>query len=271
MNPLLTTGLDAHRGHTALSVNLNKVALLRNQRALGIPSVTRAATLSLEAGAHGITVHPRPDERHIRAHDVFDLAALMQDWPQAEFNVEGNPLHNLMDFIRQLTRQGLPLHQCTFVPDAMDQSTSDHGWRLTHDADALRPLIAEAQSLGVRVSLFMDPVPQAMAAVRALGAERVELYTESYASAHGTAELAAVLAGFTATAEAGLREGLQINAGHDLNRDNLTDFLRAVPGVQEVSIGHALIADALERGLGEAVRDYLRCIHRAAGAAASTP
>jgi len=269
MNPLLTTGLDVHRGHTALSVNLNKVALLRNQRSLGIPSVTRAARLSLEAGAHGITVHPRPDERHIRAHDVFDLAALMQDWPQAEFNVEGNPLHNLMDFIRELKRQGLPLHQCTFVPDAMDQSTSDHGWQLPHDAAALRPLIAEAQSLGVRVSLFMDPVPQAMAAVRELGAERVELYTETYASAHGTAEFAAVLAGFTATAEAGLREGLQINAGHDLNRDNLTDFLRAVPGVQEVSIGHALIADALELGLGETVRDYLRCIHRAAGAAES--
>ncbi len=271
MNPLLTTGLDAHRGHTALSVNLNKVALLRNQRTLGIPSVTRAATLSLEAGAHGITVHPRPDERHIRAHDVFDLAALMQDWPQAEFNVEGNPLHNLMDFIRELKRQGLPLHQCTFVPDGVEQSTSDHGWQLAHDAATLRELIAEAQSLGVRVSLFMDPLPQAMAAVRELGAERVELYTESYANACGTAELAAVLAGFTATAEAGLREGLQINAGHDLNRDNLTDFLSAVPGVQEVSIGHALIADALELGLSQTVRDYLRCIHRAAGAAASTP
>ena len=264
MNPLLTTGLDAHRGHTALSVNLNKVALLRNQRALGIPSVTRAAALALQAGAHGITVHPRPDQRHIRTHDVFDLAALVQDWPQAEYNIEGNPLHNLMDVIREVKRRGLPLHQCTFVPDAMDQSTSDHGWQLPQDADALAPLIEEAQSLGVRVSLFMDPVPPAMRAVRELGAERVELYTESYARAHRTTAQAQVLAGFAATADAALIEGLQLNAGHDLNRNNLTDFLRAVPGVQEVSIGHALIADALELGLAETVRAYLRCIHASA-------
>ena len=263
MNPLLTTGLDAQRGHTALSVNLNKVALLRNQRALGIPSVTRAATLALQSGAHGITVHPRPDQRHIRSHDVFDLAALMQDWPQAEFNIEGNPLHNLMGVIREVKRRGLPLHQCTFVPDAMDQATSDHGWQFPQDTAVLAPLIAEAQALGVRVSLFMDPLPSAMRAVRELGAERVELYTESYASAHGTPEHAAVLAGFTATADAALIEGLQLNAGHDLNRDNLSDFLRAVPGVQEVSIGHALIAGALELGLAETVRDYLRCIHGA--------
>ena len=263
MNPLLTTGLDAQRGHTALSVNLNKVALLRNQRALGIPSVTRAATLALQAGAHGITVHPRPDQRHIRSHDVFDLAALMQDWPQAEVNIEGNPLHNLMEVIREVKRRGLPLHQCTFVPDAMDQATSDHGWQFPQDAAVLAPLISEAQSLGVRVSLFMDPLPAAMRAVRELGAERVELYTESYARAHGTPEHAAVLAGFSATADAALMEGLQLNAGHDLNRDNLIAFLRAVPGVQEVSIGHALITDALELGLGETVRDYLRCIHRA--------
>lgn len=263
MNPLLITGLEAHRGRTALSVNLNKVALLRNQRDLGIPSVTGAATLALQAGAHGITVHPRPDQRHIRTHDVFDLAALMQDWPQAEYNIEGNPLHNLMDVIREVKRRGLPLHQCTFVPDAMDQATSDHGWQFPQDAEVLAPLISEARSLGVRVSLFMDPVPQAMPAVRALSAECVELYTESYARAHGTGDQAAVLAGFTATADAALIQGLQLNAGHDLNRDNLTDFLRVVPGVREVSIGHALIADALELGLAETVRDYLRCIHRA--------
>lgn len=263
MNPLLTTGLDAHRGGTALSVNLNKVALLRNQRTLTIPSVTRAATLALQAGAQGITVHPRPDQRHIRTHDVFDLAALMQDWPQAEYNIEGNPLHNLMDVVREVRRRGLPLHQCTFVPDTAEQATSDHGWRFPQDAAALAPLVAEVQALGVRVSLFMDPLPEAMPAVQATGAERVELYTESYARAHGTAEQAAVLASFTATADAALRAGLQLNAGHDLNRDNLTDFLRAVPGVMEVSIGHALIADALELGLAETVRDYLRCIHRA--------
>jgi pyridoxine 5-phosphate synthase len=258
MNPLLTTGLDAHRGITALSVNLNKVALLRNTRTLGIPSVTRAATLALEAGAQGITVHPRPDGRHIRAHDVHELASLLKQWPQAEFNIEGNPFHNLMDFVRAVRPQ-----QCTFVPDAEDQATSDHGWQFPQGAQRLAPLVAEAKALGVRVSLFMDPTPSAMRAVRELGADRVELYTESYARAHGTADQVAVLAEFTATASAARLEGLGLNAGHDLNRDNLTDFLRAVPGIQEVSIGHALIADALELGLAETVRDYLRCIHRA--------
>jgi pyridoxine 5-phosphate synthase len=263
MNPLLTTGTLGGHGGTALSVNVNKVALLRNTRALGIPSVVRAATLSLQAGAHGITVHPRPDERHIRASDVHELAELMREWPQAEYNIEGNPFHNLMDFVRELKARGAPLHQCTFVPDSVEQSTSDHGWQFPQDAKALAPLIAEARALGVRVSLFMDPVPQAMAAVREVGADRVELYTESFARAHGAPHGAEVLAAFTATAQAAMREGLGINAGHDLNRHNLTDFLRAVPGVLEVSIGHALIADALELGYTETVRDYLRCIHRA--------
>lgn len=263
MNPLLTTGLDAHRGMTALSVNLNKVALLRNTRALGIPSVTRAATLALEAGCQGITVHPRPDQRHIRPHDVTDLGELLKAWPQAEYNIEGNPFHNLLDEVRGLVRRGLPVRQVTFVPDSVDQPTSDHGWRFPDDHVRLVPLVAECQAMGLRVSLFMDPEPAQMRGAREAGADRVELYTESYARAHGTPQQAQVLAGFTAAAQAALAEGLGLNAGHDLNRDNLTDFLRAVPGVQEVSIGHALIADALELGLAETVRDYLRCIHRA--------
>jgi pyridoxine 5-phosphate synthase len=261
MNPLLTTGLDAHRGSTSLSVNLNKVALVRNTRHLGIPSVTRAAQLCLEAGAQGITVHPRPDERHIRAHDVHNLAELLKQWPKVEYNIEGNPFHNLMDFVRAVRP-----HQATFVPDDAGQPTSDHGWSFPQDADRLRPLIAEAKSLGVRVSLFMDPTPEAMRAVREVGADRVELYTESYARAHATGDHARVLSAFVATAQAALNEGLGLNAGHDLSRDNLTDFLAAVPGVQEVSIGHALISDALELGYTETVRDYLRCIHRAAQA-----
>ncbi|PZP27805.1 MAG: pyridoxine 5'-phosphate synthase [Roseateles depolymerans] len=239
----------------ALSVNVNKVALLRNTRHLGIPSVLRAAEACLLAGAQGITVHPRPDARHIRASDVDDLAAFLKDWPQAEFNIEGNPTQNLMDFVRKHRP-----HQVTFVPDAEDQFTSDHGWMLPQDAERLRPLIREAQDLGVRVSLFMDPQPAAMAAVAELGADRIELYTESFAGAFDTPREAEVLAGFTATAEAALAVGLGINAGHDLNRDNLTAFLRAVPGVQEVSIGHALIADALELGYTETVRAYLRAI-----------
>ncbi|PIM55183.1 pyridoxine 5'-phosphate synthase [Roseateles chitinivorans] len=258
MNPLIAPESGRHDARCALSVNVNKVALLRNTRHLGIPSVTRAAQLCLEAGAQGITVHPRPDERHIRAHDVRELAALMKAWPQAEYNIEGNPTQNLMDFIREVRP-----HQATFVPDSEDQFTSDHGWNLPADTERLRPLIAECRSLGVRVSLFMDPVPEAMAHVAALGAERIELYTETWASAFGTPREAEVVAGFAAAARAALAQGLGINAGHDLNRDNLTRFLREVPGVAEVSIGHALIADALELGYAETVRDYQRCIQRA--------
>ena len=262
MNPLITSGIDAHRGRTALSVNVNKVALLRNSRAGSVPSVVRAATLALEAGADGITIHPRPDERHIRPGDVEDLAALMSAWPQAEFNIEGNPFHNLMGLVERFRP-----HQCTFVPDSTEQATSDHGWRLPDDAERLAPVIAAARALGVRVSLFMDPDPRAMAAVAALGADRVELYTEAYARAHGTPEQATVLASYTATADAAARVGLGVNAGHDLNRANLADFVAAVPGLLEVSIGHALIADALELGMPETVRAYRRCLHRAAATA----
>jgi pyridoxine 5-phosphate synthase len=244
--------------HTALSVNLNKVALVRNTRHLGIPSVTRAATLCLEAGAAGITVHPRPDERHIRAGDVHDLAALLKAWPDREFNIEGNPFHNLMDFVRQVRP-----HQVTFVPDSEGQFTSDHGWTFPQDAERLKPLIDEAKALGARVSLFMDPTPEAMAAAKAVGADRVELYTETYASAYGTPKQAEVLAAFKATAEAALAVGLGINAGHDLNRDNLHTFLTTVPGVQEVSIGHALISDALELGYTQTVRAYNACMPQA--------
>ena len=245
---------------SSLSVNLNKVALVRNTRHLGIPSVTRAATLCLQAGAGGITVHPRPDERHIRPDDVRELAALMQSWPDREFNVEGNPFHNLMDCVRDLLARKLPVHQVTFVPDSQGQFTSDHGWNFPADAPALRPLIAQAHAWGVRVSLFMDADPGAMAAAKAVGADRVELYTEPYAAAWGTAEQGAQLARFAQAAQAALDAGLGVNAGHDLNRDNLSAFIRAVPGVAEVSIGHALIADALELGYSATVQAYVRCI-----------
>lgn len=239
-------------GKTALSVNLNKVALVRNTRHLGIPSVTRAATLCLQAGAHGITVHPRPDGRHIRPDDVRELAALLKAWPDAEFNIEGNPFHNLMEFVRELRP-----HQCTFVPDSEGQFTSDHGWDLGKDGDRVRPLIAEAKSLGVRVSLFMDADPRAIPLAKAVGADRIELYTEPYAAAWGKPQHAEQLRRFAGAAQAAHAVGLGVNAGHDLNRDNLPDFLAAVPGVLEVSIGHALIADALELGYAATVRAYL--------------
>lgn len=243
---------------TALSVNLNKVALVRNTRHLGIPSVERAATLCLDAGAQGITVHPRPDARHIRADDVRSLHRLVAQRPGIEFNIEGNPFHNLMDFVRELRPQ-----QATFVPDGEGQFTSDHGWDFPADGALLRPLIDECHALGVRVSLFMDPRPQAMASVREAGADRIELYTETFARAWGTTAQAEVLQQFADAARAAQAAGLGINAGHDLNADNLGDFLRAVPGVQEVSIGHALIADALELGYAATVKRYLASIARA--------
>ncbi|VTU35088.1 pyridoxine 5'-phosphate synthase [Variovorax sp. PBL-E5] len=244
---------------TFLSVNLNKVALVRNTRPLGIPSVLFAAALCLDAGAHGITVHPRPDERHIRPQDVRDLSALLaKDWAGLEFNIEGNPFHNLMEYVRELRP-----HQATFVPDSETQSTSDHGWSFPEDAARLRPLIAETRALGVRVSLFMDPEPDMMAAAKAVGADRVELYTEGYAASRNTSRADAVLQLYVEAARAAQAAGLEVNAGHDLSRENLTEFLRAVPGVREVSIGHAFVADALELGYAATTREYLRCIGEA--------
>lgn len=249
-------------GQTALSVNVNKVALLRNSRHLDIPSVVAAAEHCLAAGAHGITVHPRPDERHIRRQDVYDLSRLLQSWPDAEFNIEGNPFHNLMDFIREVRPQ-----QATFVPDGEGQFTSDHGWNLVQDADRLRPLIAECHALGVRVSLFMDAEPASIAQAAQIGADRVELYTEPYASAYGSPAGTTMLARFAETARVAQAAGLGVNAGHDLNRHNLPDFISTVPKVLEVSIGHALIGDALEFGYRETVRRYLACLGAAGKAA----
>lgn len=240
---------------TRLSVNLNKIALLRNTRTIGIPNVVRMAGVVLDAGAHGITVHPRPDGRHVRAADVRDLARLLAARPGAEFNIEGNPFHGLMAFVREVRPQ-----QCTLVPDESGAFTSDHGWNLQADGPGLKPIVAELKSLGVRVSLFMDPLPHAMALAKELGADRVELYTEPYARAFGSSGQAAVLGGYADTARAAQRSGLGVNAGHDLNRENLGAFLHGVPGVLEVSIGHALITDAIEFGLAETVSRYLETI-----------
>lgn len=241
-----------------LSVNVNKVALVRNTRHLGIPGVVRAAELCLQAGAHGITVHPRPDQRHIRPQDVWDMAELLKGWPRAEFNIEGNPTQNLMEFIRRVRP-----HQATFVPDSEDQFTSDHGWCFPQDAERLRPLIAECHALGVRVSLFMNPLPDQMAAAREVGADRVELYTEPYAAAWGGERQEVELQRYGAAAQAALDAGLGVNAGHDLNQHNLPAFVTRVPGLLEVSIGHAFIADALELGYAATVKAYLQAIGKA--------
>ena len=240
---------------THLSVNLNKVALLRNARTLGTPSVTRMAAIALDAGAHGITVHPRPDGRHILTSDVHELVQLLQARPGIEFNIEGNPFHGLLDIVRAVRPQ-----QCTLVPDDPGAATSDHGWNLERDATKLAPVIRSLKESGIRVSLFMDAEPQAMAQARAVGADRVELYTEPYALAFGGADEARALALYRETADAAQRAELGVNAGHDLNCANLPRFLSALPNVLEVSIGHALIADALEVGLAQTVRNYLAAI-----------
>ena len=240
---------------TRLSVNLNKVALLRNSRTIGIPDVAYAARLALDAGAQGITVHPRPDARHIRPEDVRQLRDLVRLRPGVEYNIEGNPFHQVMELVREVRPD-----QCTLVPDEPAAFTSDHGWDLRRDGGRLRPLITELKALGVRVSLFMDPEPDTMTLARAAGADRVELYTEPYARQFGSANEPAVLARYAAAARAAVDAGLGVNAGHDLNRDNLPSFLRAVPAVAEVSIGHAIIADALEFGMEETVKLYLQAI-----------
>ena len=251
---------------TRLSVNLNKIALLRNSRALGIPSVTRAAGIALDAGARGITVHPRPDGRHIRVADVHELAGLLKDRPGAEFNIEGNPFHTLLEIAAAVHP-----HQCTLVPDDPGAFTSDHGWDLRRDHQRLKPVIAELKALGIRVSLFMDPLPAAMPEVRELGADRVELYTEPYARAFASPDEERVLARYADAARAAQQAGLGVNAGHDLNQDNLPRFLSAVPRVLEVSIGHALVADAIEAGLAQTVRRYLAAIAEGAGAESGRP
>lgn len=244
---------------TQLSVNLNKVALLRNSRNFGIPSVTKAARMVLDAGAYGITVHPRPDERHIRYADVYDLDRLLKaDYPSAEFNIEGNPfLGRFMEVVLDVKPS-----QATLVPDDPNAFTSDHGWDITKDGDRLRPILKQLQELGIRISLFMDPDIEQIRLAGELGAERIELYTEPYATAHRDGTTKEAWNQYAAAAKAAREVGLDLNAGHDLNLDNLAQFCK-IPGILEVSIGHALTSDALEMGMPEAVRRYLAILANA--------
>lgn len=237
---------------TKLSVNLNKVATLRNTRTIGIPDVAKAARIALDAGAHGITLHPRPDERHIRPDDVYRIAELLRGYPDAELNIEGNPFHGLMEYAERVRPD-----QCTLVPDDPAAFTSDHGWDVEKWEAELREVTERLHARGCRVSLFMDPDPEAIRRVAQLGADRIELYTEPYAAAFAAGEgVEDSLESYARAARAALEAGLEVNAGHDLNLENLGPFLHRVPGVAEVSIGHALIADALEFGLAETVRRY---------------
>ena len=243
---------------TRLSVNVNKIALLRNSRTIGMPDVAHFARIALESGAQGITVHPRPDGRHIVPEDVHRLRDLVRDFPGVEYNIEGNPFHQVMQLVRAVRPD-----QCTLVPDDPAAFTSDHGWNLERDAERLRPVVDELRTLGVRVSLFMDPAPASMARAKAIGADRVELYTEPYARAFGTPAQGEALVVYARAAKAAHDAGLGVNAGHDLNRDNLPALIRALPAVQEVSIGHALVSDALEFGMAQTVRLYLEAIKKA--------
>jgi pyridoxine 5-phosphate synthase len=251
---------------TKLSVNLNKIALLRNSRHLGIPSVTRAAQVCLDSGAAGITVHPRPDQRHIRPGDVDDLVAMLAG---VEFNIEGNPFagpEGTYPGFMEIVRKARPV-QATLVPDDPGQLTSDHGWDLTEtNTRRLRPLIDELKSIGVRVSLFMDAEPARMAGAADVGADRIELYTEPYARHFKTGRREESLRQYADAAKAAQDLRMDVNAGHDLSLENLADFLAAVPNVLEVSIGHALVCEALEMGLSETVRRYVGiCSRRPTG------
>lgn len=237
---------------TKLSVNLNAVAQLRNRRNLPWPSVLGIARLVLEAGADGITVHPRPDERHTRRTDVLDLARLLRDeFPAAEFNVEGFPTPAFLDLVEQARPD-----QVTFVPDDPAQSTSDHGWDVAGSRDLLDPAIARMRSAGIRISLFIDADPAVPAAAQAAGVQRVELYTGPYGGSFTQAGRAAHLEMLAATGRAAVDAGLALNAGHDLTLENLPPLLAVLPQIAEVSIGHAITADALLMGFPEAVRRY---------------
>lgn len=248
-----------------LSVNLNKVAVLRNSRGGREPDVVRAGSACLDAGAHGLTVHPRPDARHIRADDVHALAALCRA-RGAEYNIEGNPFappRPGYPGLLALCEAARPT-QVTLVPDADGQLTSDHGFDFARDGAALRPLVAAFKALGCRVSVFVDVGNAEVAQAAACGADRVELYTGPYAEAFAAGDPAPALAAAAATARLAQAAGLAVNAGHDLNQANLAPFLAAVPGVREVSIGHALIGEALYAGLVPTVRAYLALLAAAA-------
>lgn len=237
---------------TALSVNLNKLALLRNSRGHNYPDLGFYARRFIELGAHGLTIHPRPDERHIKQQDARDLALLLKDFPAIEFNIEGYPSEAFL----QLVEECRPT-QCTLVPDTETQLTSDHGWDFTRQLDMLRPLIVRLKKSAIRVAVFLDPDPEQISLAGQSGADRIELYTEAYCRQHDTDSSAEVLTRYREAAVQAQALGLGVNAGHDLNLKNLPDFL-SIPDILEVSIGHALTIECIDQGIEKVVAQYLR-------------
>jgi pyridoxine 5-phosphate synthase len=240
-----------------LSVNLNKIALLRNSRHTGVPNLLSFARIAYEAGADGLTAHPRPDERHIRARDINDLATLIKPWqPAFEFNVEGYPEERLLTLVQSIT-----LEQCTLVPDAPSAFTSEKGWELSPaDIAVLHPAIERLHGIGCRVIIFIDPDSSVVPRVLATAADGIEIYTGSYAAAFRTGQYASQLRACSEAARVATQLSLRVNAGHDLNLQNLPPFVKAVPGLAEVSIGHELTADALVIGFEAAIKAYKKVL-----------
>ncbi|HYA34784.1 MAG TPA: pyridoxine 5'-phosphate synthase [Candidatus Binataceae bacterium] len=239
-----------------LSVNVNKIALIRNSRGGPIPDVLEAARTCLEAGCHGITVHPRPDARHITHRDVYELAeVLRRNWKRAEFNIEGYPNPTFIDLVSRVVPD-----QVTLVPDPPDALTSNQGWKFNESTRWLVDVIRRLRDAKMRVSVFVEPDAQTVENAKVWGANRIELYTGPYAHAFGTPQCAPILKAHIEAARLARRLGLGINAGHDLNLDNLPTYVREVRGLMEVSIGHALICDAIYKGLKRTVGLYLKAV-----------
>lgn len=235
---------------TQLSVNINKIATIRNARGGNMPNVTKFALDCERFGAQGITVHPRPDERHIRYADVFEIRPLLTQ----EFNIEGNPVPKFIELVNKVKPA-----QVTLVPDAEDAITSNAGWDTVKHADYLREIVANFKQNGIRVSLFVDPIPEMIRKAAEIGADRVELYTEAYASGYA-ADREKAIAPYVEAAKVARECGLGLNAGHDLSLENLAYFHQQIPWCDEVSIGHALISDAIYLGIEETIHQYLECL-----------
>ena len=239
---------------TKLSINLNKIALLRNARGMNFPRVLDFAELCVANGTHGLTIHPRPDQRHATYADVKDLIEFCSQYPEIEFNIEGYPTTDFLEVVKSAKPD-----QCTLVPDAPDQITSDHGWNTKVEIHFLRPVISELKDHGIRTSIFLDPDLGMIDSASETGTDRIELYTEEYARSFDSEDNADVLEQYRQTAIAAQNAGLGVNAGHDLNQKNLARFL-TIPDVLEVSIGHALTVESLLDGFASTVRSYVSII-----------